>query len=79
MNKQDELLLHYEKLIRKSRCMDKTEKPVSCKSCIYYRPEFKYRSCFYARCPFGEDQQVFRKKPLRRDKFSGKEVVKMRV
>lgn len=80
MSKQEELLRHYEKLMRKSRRMDGSETaPASCRRCPFYRPEFKYRSCLYARCSYGKDQQVFRKKPHNRDKFSGKEVVKMRV
>ena len=45
-------------------------KPGSCAHCLYYRPDFKYRRCQFTRCPYGKDKDVFRKKPLKRDKFS---------
>lgn len=79
MSKQDEMLRHYDKLMRKAKSMDKNDAPSSCRRCPYYRPEFKYRHCLYARCPYDKHRLVFRKHPLHRDQFSGKEVVKMRV
>ena len=39
-------------------------KPESCESCMYYQPEFKYRTCLYARCPYGIKKDVFRKELL---------------
>ena len=37
---------------------------------------FKYRRCLYSICPYGKpENEVFRQKPLPRDKFSGREVV----
>lgn len=26
--------------------------PDSCKLCPYYRPDFKFRTCLYAHCPY---------------------------
>lgn len=43
-----------------------------CGRCPYHHPDFKYRRCLYATCPYGKtDADVFRKKPLRTDKYSG--------
>ncbi len=81
MNKQDELLRRCEKLVKaaKRSAPNPDRKPCSCSRCDYYRPDFKYRKCQFSRCPFGKHEDVFRRKPLRRDKFSGKEVVSMHV
>ena len=53
------------------------EKPPSCAKCQYYQPDFKYRKCLYARCPYQRDTEIFRKKPLKKGKIPGSEVVKM--
>ena len=45
-------------------------KPDCCKRCIYYRPDFKYRRCQFSRCMYGDQKAVFRKNPLKRDKFT---------
>ena len=47
-----------------------------CKNCCYYHPDFKYRRCLYSICPYGKpENEVFRQKPLPRDKFPCREVV----
>ena len=66
MDKREELLRRYEKLSRAAM----QNKPESCKRCVYYRPDFKYRRCQISRCPYGKQADVFRQKPLKRDKFS---------
>ena len=66
MDKREELLRRYEKLSRAAM----QNKPESCKRCVYYRPDFKYRRCQFPRCPYGKQADVFRQKPLKRDKFS---------
>ena len=68
---------HYEALMKKSRKAAGGEKPPSCAKCQYYQPDFKFRKCLYARCPYGRDAEVFRKRPLKKDKIPGPEVVKM--
>ena len=70
---------HYEALIRKSKKTGAQKKPVSCAKCVYYQPEFKYRKCLYARCPYRKVEDVFRKRPLKKDKIPKPEVVKMNV
>lgn len=70
----------YEKLMKESqKRKDPAYKPPSCAKCAYYQPDFKYRKCLYARCPYGRDAEIFRKRPLKRDKIPAPEVVKMDV
>ena len=68
---------HYEALMKKSRKAAGREKPPSCAKCQYYQPDFKFRKCLHARCPYGRAAVVFRKRPLKKDKIPGPEVVKM--
>ena len=70
---------HYEALMKKSRKAAGREKPPSCAKCQYYQPDFKFRKCLHAKCPYGRDTEVFRKRPLKKDKIPGPEVVKMDV
>ena len=57
----------------------KTEQEKKCENCPYYQPDFKYRKCLYARCPYQRDTEIFRRRPLKMDKIPGLEVVKMDV
>lgn len=71
-------LRHYEKLVRVSSNKDAAadpagKKPVSCPKCMYYQPEFEYRKCLYARCPFGKEAEIFRRKPLKGGRFPKKD------
>ena len=59
---------HYESMIKKARKTGIGEKPPSCAKCQYYQPDFKYRKCLYARCPYQRDTEIFRKRPLKKDK-----------
>ena len=60
--------------LKKENCYYLAESPKPTSPC--YHPDFKYRRCLYATCPYGKpDSEVFRQKPLRWDKFSGREVV----
>ncbi len=55
---------------------DRNRTATKCRLCCYYHPEFKYRKCLFATCPYGKpDREYFRKKPLPRDKFPCREVV----
>ena len=74
MSKKDEVFRRYEKLAKAAK-REKLEsasdhKPGSCAHCLYYRPDFKYRRCQVSRCQYGKQADVFRQKPLKRDKFS---------
>ena len=37
--------------------------PDSCKLCPYYRPDFKFRTCLYAHCPYKKQVNLGKKKP----------------
>ena len=66
----------YRKLKNHKVTVDRNKAAPKCKNCCCYHPEFKYRKCLYATCPYGKpDSLVCRKKPLRRDKYIGREVV----
>ena len=44
--------------------VDRNRSVPKCKRCMYYHPEFEYRRCLYATCPFGKDEkEIFRVKP----------------
>lgn len=74
MRKRDEIFRRYEKPAKDAK-KEKTRnasdhKPGGCIHCLYYRPDFKYRRCQFTRCPYGKEDDVFRKDPLKRDKFT---------
>lgn len=40
---------------------DRNKTAPKCKRCCYYHPEFKYRKCLFATCPYGKpDKDYFR-------------------
>ena len=52
--------------------VDRNKAVPKCRTCPYFHPDFKYRKCLYATCPYEKlDQEVFRKTPLRSDKYGG--------
>ena len=66
----------YWKLMKQEVTVDRNKTVPRCGKCCYYHPEFKYRRCLYATCPYGkQDSEVFRHKPLKKDKFPHREVV----
>jgi hypothetical protein len=72
MSRNEALFRRYEKLTREAKKAGRKSKdrPGSCARCSFCRPEFKYRNCQFSSCPFGAEKDVFRKKPLKRDRFS---------
>lgn len=68
--RKEERFRRYEKASRAAKPEQSQHKPGSCKRCCYYRPDFKYRRCQFSRCPYDARKAVFRKNPLKRDKFS---------
>ena len=74
--RETENLNFYRKLMKHEVTVDRNKSTPQCKNCCYYHPDFKYRRCLYSTCLDGKpDSEVFRQKPLRWDKFSGREVV----
>lgn len=41
--------------------VDRNKATPKCRLCMYYHPEFEYRRCLYASCPYGKDgKEIFR-------------------
>lgn len=57
-----------KKLMETPPAVDRNKTPPPCRLCTCFRPEFRYRKCLYAVCPYGKDSRAaFRRKPLRGD------------
>ena len=69
MSKKEGSFRKYEKLLKQKK---PDKKPVTCKQCPYYQPEFRFRSCLYARCQFNKEATIFRERPLKKDPFHTK-------
>ena len=54
------------------------QKPKGRRDCEYHQPRWRYRSCYFVRCPYGLKDTTFRSSPLEKENFPQKEVVKMR-
>ena len=72
MTKHDDCFRRFERMAKSAKKNLSGDKPSSCSRCLYYRPDFKFRFCQCTRCPYELKENVFRRKPLTRDKFSGK-------
>ena len=79
MSKQEDRFRRYERSARLKKKLSPEEesRPSCCADCLYRCPDFKYRRCMFARCPYGISDNVFRDKPLKRDRFIEKEAAKM--
>ena len=70
-------LKFFRRLMKNEVSYDRNTTAPRCRNCCYYHPDFKYRRCLYAKCPYGKpDNEVFRQKPLRSDCVTGREVVR---
>ena len=70
MLKDNSKLNRCRKLLEASPKVDRNKEPPKCRICPYYQPEFRYRKCLYAACPYGKDRNTaFRKRPLRSEKI----------
>ena len=50
--------------------VDRNKEPPKCRCCPYFQPEFRYRKCLYASCPYGKSgNTAFRKRPLSVEKI----------
>lgn len=72
MAKHDNRFRHFERMTKSAKRDLSGDKPGSCSRCLYFHPDFKYRICQFARCPYELRENVFRRNPLNRGKFSGK-------
>ena len=77
MRKMDENLNRCKNLQMLKIKVDRNRKPPKCSRCPYFQPNFRYRSCLKARCPFGKgEDSIFRKHPLKKEKICRQEVVR---
>ena len=66
----------YRNLMKHEVTLDRNKTAPKCRLCCYYHPDFKYRKCLFATCPYGKpEKEYFRQKPLPKDKFPCREVV----
>ncbi len=60
-----------KKLLKTPVKVDRNREPPKCRLCIYYQPDFRYRKCLYANCPYGKaGNTAFRKLPLKSEKVA---------
>ena len=66
----------YRNLMKRDVPVDRNKTTPKCRQCCYYHPDFKYRKCLFSNCPYGKtEKEIFRSKPLSKDRFSVQEVV----
>ena len=66
----------YRNLMKRDVTVDRNKTAPKCRQCCYYHPDFKYRKCLFSTGPYGkQDKDIFRRKPLSKDRFSIQEVV----
>ena len=66
----------YRNLMKRDVPVERNKTAPKCRQCCYYHPDFKYRKCLFATCPYGKpEKEYFRQKPLPKDKFPYREVV----
>ena len=71
MLKDNAKLKRCKKLLETPPKLDRNREPPKCRCCPYYQPDFRYRKCLYATCPYGKDRSTpFRNKPLRDEKIA---------
>lgn len=73
---EDKEFQSYDRTMRKapdSRISKRTI-PRNCKECEFYQPKWKYRSCYYMRCPYAIKGCTLRESPLVSDPFHPREV-----
>ena len=59
---------HFQLAVRRIAAGEGSDRaPDSCKLCPYYRPDFKFRTCLYAHCPYKKQVNVFRSTPEKWD------------
>ena len=71
MLKDNAKLNRCKKLLVTPSNVDRNREPPKCRCCPYYQPDFRYRKCLYANCPYGKDRSTpFRNKPLRDERIA---------
>jgi hypothetical protein len=44
----------YRNLMKHEVTVDRNKTAPKCRLCCYYHPDFKYRKCLFATCPYGK-------------------------
>ena len=64
MHKNEAKLNRCKKLLATPPKVDRNREPPN------FQPEFRYRKCLYATCPYGKDRNTaFRRRPLKSEKI----------
>ena len=59
-----------KKLLASTPQVDRNKTPPKCRCCPYFQPDFRYRKCLYASCPYGKSRNIaFRKRPLKAERI----------
>lgn len=79
MRTEDKEFQRYDRSMRKAPGARRSRRtvPRQCGECEFYQPRWKYRSCYYAKCPYHISGSTIREKPLRDNPFQFREVVSM--
>ena len=73
MTKHDDCFRRFERMAKSAKKNLSGDKPRQLLALSVLSPGiFKFRFCQFTRCPYELKENVFRRKPLTRDKFSGK-------
>ncbi|MDO4460174.1 MAG: hypothetical protein Q4C42_08925 [Clostridia bacterium] len=57
----DGKLACYEKMMKRTPMPDKSDTP-KCHTCSYYRPNWKYRTCYFTSCYRDRKHRTFRER-----------------
>ena len=51
---------YYEKLMRNKPDGSRDCAAASCRECPYFHPDWEYRFCYFSKCKYGKDINVFK-------------------
>jgi hypothetical protein len=70
MHENEAKLNRCKRLLENPPKVDRNKVPLRCGICPYFQPDFRYRKCLYASCPYGKgSNDLFRKRPLKEEKI----------
>ena len=66
---RNETLTRCRKLLDMPNKANRAKEPPKCRCCLYYQPDFRYRSCLFSECPYGKARNTEKqKKPQRQSR-----------
>lgn len=48
----------YRNLMKHEVTVDRNKTAPRCRNCCYFHPDFKYRRCLFATCPYGKTDKM---------------------